>query len=286
MSSQKPQPSRTRLPYLLLRRYLVAMTADKRLTLVRVKIERARKHLLEVGAEIRLFLQGKPYVIGTKRDPQTRRLIYYLVSVRDTPLGLAAMVGDVLQNLRSALDHLAYQLVLVGTAGVPPTRRVYFPIADDATKYKAEKPGRVKGMRQDAIDAMDALKPYKGGNDPLWRLHRLSIIDKHRLLITVGSAFSSVNVAPLLERDFPGVAGKVTLPPLWLKPADRLFPLKQGDELFADLPDTEVVDKVGFAFDLAFGEPQVVEGEPLLRTLQGMADLVDKIVCSFRPLLA
>jgi len=262
------------------------MTADERLTLVRVKIERAKKHLHDMEAEVRLFLEGKPYVIGTRGDPETGRRIYYLVSVREPALGLAAMVGDVLQNLRSALDHLAYQLVLVGTRGVTPSRRVYFPIADDGTKYKTEKPGRVKGMRQDAIDAIDALKPYKGGNDPLWRLHRLSIVDKHRLLIAVGSAFRSINVAPLLERQFPGVAGKVTLPPLWLKPADRLFPLKQGDELFADLPDTEVVDKVGFAFDLAFGEPQVVEGEPLLPTLQGMADLVDKIVCSFRPLLA
>jgi hypothetical protein len=57
------------------------------------------------------------------------------VSVRDTPVGVAALTGDVLNNLRSALDHLAYQLVLVGTGDVAPTWRVYFPIADDAKAY-------------------------------------------------------------------------------------------------------------------------------------------------------
>ena len=51
-------------------------------------------------------------------------------------------------------------------------------------------------MRKDAVDAIDAIKPYKGGNDTLWRLHGLNNIDKHRLLITVGLAYRFQSVTP------------------------------------------------------------------------------------------
>jgi len=92
-------------------------------------------------------------------------------------------------------------------------------------------------------------------------------IDKHRLVITVGSAFRSVNIGPTFERLFPGFRD-IEFPALFLRPADRLFPLKAGDKLFIDAPDAELNEKLQFRFDIAFGEP-------LIETLQHMADLID-----------
>ena len=42
---------------------------------------------------------------------------------------------------------------------------------------------------------------------------------------------------------------------------------------------------VTFSFEIAFGEPQVAEGEPLLETLQGMKDLVNNLISDFDPFL-
>jgi hypothetical protein len=114
------------------------MTADERLAPIRVKVERAKEHIRDLEAEVSSFLSTNPYMVGTKRDPQTRRLIYYLVSVRNPSPRISAIIGDVIHNLRSALDHLAYQLVLAG--GARPSTQTYFPISEDATKYKAESP--------------------------------------------------------------------------------------------------------------------------------------------------
>jgi hypothetical protein len=75
-------------------------------------------------------------------------------------------------------------------------------------------------------------------------------------------------------------------PNLFLKPADRMFPLKQGDELFIDLPDAEVNPQMQFRFEVAFGEPQIIEGEPLIETLKQMADFVYNVVLTFKPMLA
>lgn len=70
-----------------------------------------------------------------------------------------------------------------------------------------------------------------------------------------------------------------------VRTADRLFPLKAGDELFIDAPDAEVNEKMQFRFDVAFGEPQIIEGEPLLETLYQFARLVSGIIPKFEPLL-
>jgi hypothetical protein len=270
------------------------MTSDERLALIHIKIERAKKHIRELDAEIRSFFAIKPYRIGTKRNPETRQLIYYVASVRETPTTMAAITGDVLQNLRGSLDHLAYQLVLVGS-GTTPSAHIYFPIADDATKYERVRAKSVKGMRQSAIKAIDGIKPYKDGNDTLWRLHKLNNVDKHRLLITVGSAFRSVDLGGYIFRqhkkvlesnpNFHRFASQVA-PKAFFRDGDRMFPLKAGDVLFIDAPNAGVDEELEFRFDVAFGEPQIVEGESLLESLQNMADVVDQIVTTFKSLLA
>lgn len=264
-------------------------TAAERLRHVTAKLDRARQHLRDLERLHEAFIKSNPYKVATKHDPQTRKLIYYLASVEQPGDDIATTVGDVLQNLMSALDHVAYQLVCVGMGSDGPFYHVYFPIADSATEYEERKPRRIKGMRPDAIKAIDAIKPYKGGNDPLWRLYRLNNVDKHRLVITVGSAFCSVNLGVHMHQMMQKMwADKgITLPvlDLYVRPADRLFPLKAGDELFIDAPDAEVNEKMQFVFEVAFGEPQIVEGEPLLETLRQLTNLVDGIVPGFEPML-
>jgi len=254
---------------------------------VRAKVERAKQQLSELDTTLGAFFRTNPYKVGTKRDPQTRRLIYYLVSVRDVPLEISVIAGEVLQSLRSALDHLAYQLVLVGTGQSGPFNHVYFPIFDSASKYQAGKLGQIKGMRQDAIDVIDGLKPYKGGNDILWRLHKLNIVDKHRLLVTVGSQMRSADIGALMSSQMPPLPDGTPVPILsaFFKVADPMFPLKTGDELLTDLPDAKPNKHLEFRFEVALSEPHILEGEPIGETLHQMIDLVDALIPNFKPLL-
>ena len=234
------------------------------------------------------ILASTPYVIGTRRNPDSRCLIYFVASVQPTPLRISAVLGDTIHNLRSALDHLAYQLVSVGT-DKPPSVHVCFPIAEDRRKYTRRR-SELSGARPEAIAAVDALMPFKGGNDTLWRLNRLDNVDKHRALITAGSAFRSVNIGSLLNRgmqeaiESSPLAGRIPELPLLnlsLKPADRLFPLKTGDELFIDLPDAVVDERTQFHFEVAFGEEGVVMGEPIIETVGSMMSLVEGLLPTF-----
>jgi hypothetical protein len=222
---------------------------------------------------------------------EARQFSFYVAGISPIPNTIPSIAGDVLQNLRSALDHLAYQLFIVnGGSGLG--RHVYFPISDDATKYKAETPRKVKGLGQKAIKAISAIEPYKGGSsdksDTLWRLHTLNNIDKHRALNIIVPRYRSLNVALVGLRSLERTLGQ-PLPKLDLflnvSEADRLRPLQIGDELLTGIPDDEGNEKQEFRFEVAFGEPGVIESKSLLETLQHMADLVDNLVLSFKPFL-
>jgi hypothetical protein len=259
---------------------------------VEAKIERAKKHISELESRCAAFFDSdpRPYVVATKRNPQTRQLIYYLDRIADTPIDLAVITGDVIQCLRSALDHLAYQLVRVGSPNAPPESLtyVYFPVGDTPTDYETKKSAQTKGMRKEAVEAIDAVKPYMGGNDTLWRIHRLNRIDKHRLLVTLVSQFYGFDVGAYMQTDmrkaFGGEVHSLPQASAYLRPANR-GALKTGDELLVDAADAEVNTEMDFRFTVAISEPGIIENEPLLEALHQMADLVTNLIPIFRPLI-
>jgi hypothetical protein len=55
---------------------------------------------------------------------------------------------------------------------------------------------------------------------------------------------------------------------------------------FIDESRMELHEDAKPTFEVALGELGVIEGEPLVKTLQDMANLVDGLVTSFHPLLA
>ena len=94
----------------------------------RLKVERARKHLDLLRQETRAFTEGKPYGVRAEFDAERSE---YAIRIRlrdpDTrvPIGLSLIAGDAVHNLRSALDHLAWQLAIIGTG---PGRFTQFPL--------------------------------------------------------------------------------------------------------------------------------------------------------------
>ncbi len=260
----------------------------------RSKIDRAKKHIADLDGALSSFNDSKPYRVETKRDPQTGQQIHYMASVADVPLAVSLIAGDAIHNLRSALDYLACQLVAIGTGKLPGSH-VYFPIGNDAADYESRCSGQVKGARQDAIKAIDAIEPYKGGKGhQLWILHKLDIADKHRLLLTVGACYGRYNFAALVPPGLQHVTVSdggqwqdltgVPIHPFFdfsIETKGRICPLKAGDVLLRGIPDAEMNDDTKFFFGIALAEPGIVEGESLLKTVHDLANLVSNIIGQF-----
>jgi hypothetical protein len=115
-----------------------------KIQLIRAKLERAEKHISDVDAAIRVFFESRPYVIVAKQDQKTGDYVSYVESVRDVPVNVPLIAGDAIHNIRSALDHLAWQLVL--SAGNTPGQSTSFPIFDTAAKYETRSHRRAQAI--------------------------------------------------------------------------------------------------------------------------------------------
>jgi hypothetical protein len=179
---------------------LANLSAQARLILIRVKVERAKKHLRDLDAELMDSRNDSLYAILADVDLHSGQTSQKGKTLRRFPFNAMATAGDVIHNLRSALDHLAHQLVWVGS-GHAPTRQVEFPIAKDMASYERDKVRKVEGMSIAAVKAIDALKPYRGGNEYLWRILELDNTDKHRTIFTVGQ--DTLFTADWIDAPFP-----------------------------------------------------------------------------------
>lgn len=238
------------------------------------KIERANKHIGELRALIERFLDSDPYRIIYEGDVNTGKRHVRWIELEPVPCMVPIIAGDVLHCLRSALDHLYALLVAIN--GYALGRGDQFPVSDTAKAYKDARPRIVARVGPDALKLLDALEPYKGGCDAIWRLHRLNITDKHRALMTIGITGQGRRLlkhmpeepATLPNEGTGPIAIPMSLPPL----------LKHGDILERDIPHEKAGDEVNLTVEVAFNEPGVVEAEPLIQTLDGMLEVIEETV--------
>lgn len=273
----------------------MATPVPDRLSGVQAKIERAKHHVRDLESRILAFRATDPYALFCDDDPKTGDRVLRVRIRSQPPDDLALIAGEIVYQLRSSLDHLAWQLVEAN--GSVPGQSTYFPIGQTAAKYIAKAPGQVQGMSAAAIGMIDALQPYQGGCDDLWKLHALSNYDKHRLLLVLAFGFRHVWYARSLGSGPPKqmVAYSVVIrtvdpsvaPPPTAAPVARFAILKDGAEV------TRVAWKTGpqmheyfnLTYEIAFGKPEVVEGEPVLPFLHQLTSLVEGIVGQFVPFL-
>ncbi|MEJ7656106.1 MAG: hypothetical protein WKF33_03635 [Thermoleophilaceae bacterium] len=247
----------------------------------RAKVERANEHISDLVSEIERFHHRNPYEVVREIEADTGDLLYsFRVRVALSPR-LALIAGDAVHNLRSALDLLYRRLVEVN--GKPPSESDAFPIFKSRTKAESGL-GQVEGrIGRAAGRAVGGLKPYPGGNDGLWRLRELDVIDKHRLLLAIWASSRSVvfhHKMPVPWQDEP-----VILPPIAIGEVSRDC-LEEGSPLTRISPESLASDMhkdPEFRIEIALDEPPVVQCEPLIPTLNDLAGLVSEIVELFAP---
>jgi hypothetical protein len=168
------------------------------------KIFRAAIHIKELGTELQGYFQTNPGKMV--REPNTPdNVAMFTFQLKDPmPARFGLIVGDCLQNLRSALDYLVWELVLA--ANNQPTKDNMFPICStsDAFKNAVSKRNRLFGVHPDVIAEIDALQPYHLGQDwgksVLAVMDELTNINKHRrvLLTEMGA---TTTPQPIIEKD-------------------------------------------------------------------------------------
>jgi hypothetical protein len=159
----------------------------------RHKIDRANKHFDEVNAAVEIALGAEDEANLTppyEYKPDGQELIVSSPKPRPVDPALPLAIGDCIHNLRSALDHLTFQLAVLNGKAVEAEKKISFPVFltdKDFQRFIKEKVAPFIDGK--ALAAIQKLQPYQTGNVPeadiLWVLSQLDIIDKHRLLVVV-----------------------------------------------------------------------------------------------------
>lgn len=169
-----------------------------------VKAARALEHFRALEAEVEAFREQEPYTLTPEVTAKPGRLAYRLHFQFPFPTSISAIIGDVLANLRAALECLAYGVAAAGHGGVLPAElesRTTFPIAKDPAHFDRILQKAPHLYTDQARHALRVVQPFIFGEecerhgvartrgydeDFLWsdlhRLDRLWNIDKHRRL--------------------------------------------------------------------------------------------------------
>jgi hypothetical protein len=182
---------------------------------------------------------------------------------------------------------------LVQSSPVTPKARdkdIYFPIFETAREYRAGKMGKIRGMTEAAIKAIDRIEPYYrldtavgiGNGARLFWLHEINKLDKHRLLVPAWTNMVSHTIPRTKLAELPeGLRAALGPGEVFIATNDvPNGPLKDGSKL-CTLPISEVNDDMTFRFHIAFGEPKWVCGKEVATTLAAMHKRVREIMIDF-----
>ena len=203
----------------------------------------------------------------------------------NVPIEWSVRLGEILYNLRSALDHLVWQLVLAN--GQKPGPHNAFPIVNNRCDWQGTTSNnKLKGVTPRVKAMVEHLQPYTGGiNLPFnvagfWTLHSLCNIDKHRHLIFAIVGSSGLLDPIIFGHNQPPLDRPSSRPPL--QGQGRLGKIEKG-QVMLRLNDAGVEIEPNFQIDIRFediGEPEITAGTVLrilhkcLGSVQGAAELL------------
>lgn len=164
----------------------------------RGKLDRAAEHIKTLNEIVRKWYDTKPLRVIPKQFNSNDMTYTFRVEYAPIPLSFGIIAGDIFHNLRSALDHLVWQLALLTTSA--PFDRTAFPICiNDNGESRRHIKRLLQHVTDDARQVIDSLQPYHTGDveeaktHALWFIDQMSNFDKHRI-ITVSSGLTQVSL--------------------------------------------------------------------------------------------
>jgi hypothetical protein len=170
----------------------------------RVKLDQASKHLTRLEAEVADYIEGAQARFSFEYEAPGHTVAVRVVADHEPPLGIGATVGDVVHNLNSALEAVAWEAVTRADPTPPSQGRwVGFPITSTPAAFHKRLHGArnpLPGLAVDQLKVFESLQPWfydeqakavlgadwvkkrDYGDHGLGLLRRLWNVDKHQTI--------------------------------------------------------------------------------------------------------
>lgn len=173
-----------------------------------LKIKRAKGEIDRLRSMEDTFFKNTHYsIVRAEQNPISGKHIYR-VRIDGLPPSLdwGIYIGEIAHNLRSALNHLVYQLALLNSSNKRETvagdKLLQFPIFLYERDFKTKGKKRIKLLTPEHQASIERLQPYKGSSSPLLKtidltkwsgcdsplfwLEEINNTDKHRIIQVAG----------------------------------------------------------------------------------------------------
>lgn len=159
-----------------------------------LKLARAARHYAELEARVAQYIADEPLELVWSRltwterfegiHPPDAQLAGLVANVRNPiPPDLSPIIGDVVHNLRSALDIMMCEEL---GASASKTHTICFPMWRDLQgKPSAMAKSGVAAASNELQQLVEAWEPFSGSRSGLFDLHELWNRDKHRAIIPI-----------------------------------------------------------------------------------------------------
>jgi hypothetical protein len=149
------------------------------------KIGRARYQIQDLDERFRAFAEERAYNVGSDYTPLSNsdlgHYVFRIEKPRVPNREWGVLVGEVVHNLRSALDQAVY------AASVSPSRANEFPVCRNPDEWEGRSSKLLTGVPPSAVKVIHDAQPFRQREverHEFLLLHGMWNHDKHRLLHT------------------------------------------------------------------------------------------------------
>ena len=156
------------------------------------KFNWAQKHLAAFDSALQRSFDPQRHAVSVKAEIKvsgdTAEAIVRVASIPIVRDDCGLTLGDALQNFRATLDHLAWDLVKLGS--IPRPKRpqdIYFPMAKSFQTWKGRVDDWLPGVPPKQRATIRRYQPYRRGpqSRAMRLLRDLSDHDKHRVMVPI-----------------------------------------------------------------------------------------------------
>lgn len=253
----------------------------------KAKVERARKQIAAFDKAVRDFYGAHPYrVVPAELNDKAQTYTLRIADFQELPLvDCSILIGEIAHDLRSALDQLVCELAILSNpkSDISICDDTAFPIyalgprsGKRKDRFNPKTP-RIRPLKRQFRAEIKRLQPYHRRNrqrkSPLWMLHELNNMDKHRCIAVVATSVASMAlVGPKMIPGTSFMGG-----PMRFKVG---VPMKNGANVgFAHRSYIEMNMCPQVGVQIAFGNGTgPVEREYVIRTMLRIAQEVEQII--------
>jgi len=175
---------------------------------IRLKINIAKTEIDRLGLMQDAFFENTHCnIVRAEQNPESGNDVYRIrIDGLPPSLDWGIHIGEIAHNLRSALNHLIYQLALLNSSNKPETvagdKRLQFPIFLDKGEFETKGGKMIKLLKSEHKASIERLQPYNssssphletidlakwsGRDSPLFWLEEINNADKHRIIQVTG----------------------------------------------------------------------------------------------------